>query len=261
MSSPGIDHDDHPSALHRQDDLVLHDELLSPVVDHELARWVRSLSRSLRVPPLVHRTSQAPQGLGAITLVLRHRPFDPHDLVVAHRLRHELLLLDLAHELQDVVHALEVREADLTSLSCIDVVRGEATGVDDLEDPVLHDHLPLGLLPASEDDSAWVFSRRDMNRLTTARISSRGRSLRSMLCIVVSFETILYLHDPDVDVLLDGLDLLVHVVVPVVHLFAKAYEFLSDLVLEGVEGFSLSSLSSEKLGEHVLDIGFLSLSF
>ena len=100
-----------------------------------------------------------------------------------------------------------------------------------------------------------------MNRLTTARSSSRGRSLRSMLCIVVSFETILYLHDPDVEVLLDGLELLVRVIVPVVHLLAKAYWFLSDLVLEGVHGFGLSSLSSEKLGEHVLDIGFLCLSF
>ena len=245
MSCPCIDLDDHPRPLHEDDDLVLHDELLPPVVDHELARRVGSLRRGLRVPPFVHRSSQAPQGFGALALVLRHRPLDPHDLVVAHRLRHELLLLDLAHELQDVVHALEVREADLTSLSCIVVVGGKATGVDDLEDPVLHDHLPLGLLPASENDSAWIFSRRDMNRLSTKRSSSRGRGLRPMLSIMISFETILHLHDPDVEVLLDGLDLLVHVVVPVVHLFAKAHEFLSDLVLEGVEGLGLCSLYSE----------------
>lgn len=82
-----------------------------------------------------------------------------------------------------------------------------------------------------------------------------------MLSIVISLETTLHLHHPDVEVLPDGLDLLVHVDVTVVHLFAKAHEFLSDLVLEGVEGLGLCSLSSEELGEHVLDIGFLGLSF
>ena len=58
----------------------------------------------------------------------------------------------ISHMNQDVVHVLEVREADLASPPRIDVVGGEATGVDDLEDTVLHGHLPLGLLPASEDD-------------------------------------------------------------------------------------------------------------
>ena len=159
MPGPSIDLDDHSIALHGDGDLVLHDDLLPPVVHHELARRLGSLRSRLRAPPFVHGTSKAPQGLGALSLVLRHRPLDPHDLVVAQRLRHERLLLDLAHELQDVVHVLEGCEADLASPPRIDVVGGEATGADDLEDTVLHDHLPLGLLPASEDDSARIFSR------------------------------------------------------------------------------------------------------
>ena len=260
MHGPSVDLDDHPTALHEEDNLVLHDELLPPVVHRELARGFGSPRSRLRVPPFAHGTSKAPQGLGALSLVLRHRPPDPHDLVVAHRLRHELLPLDPAHEPQDVVYVFKIREADLAFLPRINVVGGGATGIDDLEDTVLRDHLSLGLLPASEDDPARIFSRRNMNRLPTWRSSSRGRSLRSFFGILASFEAILHPHHPDVEVHLDGLDLLAHVRVANVNLLANVHELLTDLVLEGVQGLSLGSLSPEELSEHVLHIRFLGLS-
>ena len=99
-----------------------------------------------------------------------------------------------------------------------------------------------------------------LNWSYTSRSCCRCRSLRTDLSISVSFEPILHLHHPDVEVVLHDLDLLVQVRVATVHLLANVPELLADLVLEGVQGLSLCSLSSKELSEHVLDVRFFGLS-